>query len=132
MKERGGIIREKKEKKTRAQKGGNLQLTSTNWSAIRMCSASIRMSSGVAIATIATARSFPKVLYAHDRTERINLTAASPLLATSTEWIARSPPISRQRASTCELSEGTRLGMPILSGLEPCLEFFFFEREGRE
>lgn len=117
----------------------NQLLTSTNWSAILMCSASILMSSGVAIATIATARSLPNVLYAHDRTERMNLTAASPLLATSTEWIARSPPISRQRASTWELREGTRLGTPILSGLEPCLrgkkvgwEFiilFFLEEE---
>ena len=36
-------------------------------------------------------------------------------------WIALSPPSSRTLPSTWELREGTRLGTPILSGLEPCL-----------
>ena len=42
----------------------------------------MRMSSGVAIATSVSARSEPKALYAHDRTDRMNLTAPMPLLAT--------------------------------------------------
>lgn len=42
----------------------------------------MRMSSGVAIATSVRARSEPKALYAHDRTDRMNLTAPMPLLAT--------------------------------------------------
>jgi len=33
---------------------------------------------------MATALSFPNVLYAHDRMDRMNLTAARPLLATRT------------------------------------------------
>ena len=44
----------------------------------------MRMSSGVAMATSATARSLPNVLYAQLRMDRMNLTAASPLFATST------------------------------------------------
>jgi hypothetical protein len=42
----------------------------------------MRMSSGVAIATSVSARSEPKALYAQDRTDRMNLTAPMPLLAT--------------------------------------------------
>lgn len=63
---------------------GAADFTSTNWSAMRMCSASMRISSGVAMATKATALSLPKCLYAHDLILRINFTAAMPLLATST------------------------------------------------
>ena len=44
----------------------------------------MRISSGVAMATSVTARSEPKALYAHDRTDRMNFTAPMPLFATST------------------------------------------------
>ena len=40
------------------------------------------------------ARSSPNLLNAQFRTLRINLTAASPLLATNTECTGLSPPIS--------------------------------------
>ena len=68
----------------RASKGGYGSKGAHTWSAMRMCSASMRMSSGVAIATSATARSLPNVLYAQERIERMNFTAAMPLFATST------------------------------------------------
>jgi hypothetical protein len=42
----------------------------------------MRMSSGVAIATSVSARSEPNALYAHDRTDRMNFTAPMPLFAT--------------------------------------------------
>lgn len=42
----------------------------------------------------------------------MNLVAASPLLATSTEWMARSPPHSAQQASSAAATSAVRLGTP--------------------
>jgi hypothetical protein len=61
-----------------------MRRTSTNWSASVTCSALMRMSSGVAIATSAIVRLLPNVWLAHDRMLRMNLTAPKPLFATST------------------------------------------------
>ena len=91
--------------------------TSTNWSAMRMCSASMRMSSGVAMATSDTARSWPKALKAQMRTLRMNLTAAMPLLATRMLQDTRGAQATRcsevagnfkALATTAALGEATR------------------------
>lgn len=42
----------------------------------------------------------------------MNLVAASPLFATSTEWMGRSPPSSATRASSAAASSAVRLGTP--------------------
>mmetsp|Transcript_10356 Transcript_10356/g.40274 ORF Transcript_10356/g.40274 Transcript_10356/m.40274 type:complete len:291 (+) Transcript_10356:91-963(+) len=47
-----------------------------------------------------TARSSPNVSYAHVRTERMHLTAAIPLFAMSTLWMARMPPLAATNSST--------------------------------
>jgi ribose 1,5-bisphosphokinase PhnN len=49
-----------------------------------MCSALMRMSLGDAMATNVTALLLPSVCVDHDRIDLMNLTAASPLLATRT------------------------------------------------
>lgn len=58
------------------------------------------------------ARSLPKFLYAHERTLRMNFVAASPLLATSTEWMGLSPPQAATQASSWAATSAGRLGTP--------------------
>mmetsp|Transcript_42702 Transcript_42702/g.128167 ORF Transcript_42702/g.128167 Transcript_42702/m.128167 type:complete len:239 (+) Transcript_42702:4477-5193(+) len=82
-----------------------------------MCSALMRMSLGVAMATSVMAFGFPRVVVAQERTERINLTAARPLLATKTLWIGLSPPMSATNWSSCCFMLDTRLGTPKRRGL---------------
>lgn len=51
------------------------------------------------------------------RTERINLTAAMPLLATRTLWMARVPPWPLTNQSSWEDMEAMRLGRPGARGV---------------
>lgn len=62
--------------------GSSLQSTTSIFQRHCVSALTMRMSSGVAMATSVSARSEPNALYAQDRTDRMNFTAPMPLFAT--------------------------------------------------